>query len=119
MPFPMDWITAEGVFGVPLGVSTLMVFLFVLFGALYGLCGVAHQLCRVVALLDPVKTEIQGFGYDIRTASLPFFFIFNTDLVLIGVNSVWHAIAIFIVALTAMMAFASATQRFLPIRCRL
>lgn len=90
-----------------------------LFGALYGLCGVAHQLCRVVALLDPVKTEIQGFGYDIRTASLPFCFVFNTDLVLIGVNSVWHAIAIFIVALTAMMAFASATQRFLPIRYRL
>lgn len=83
-----------------------------LFGALYGLCGVAHQLCRVVALLDPVKTEIQGFGYDIRTASLPFFFIFNTDLVLIGVNSVWHAIAIFIVALTAMMAFAFGDSAF-------
>ena len=27
---------------------------------------------------DPIKTGIQGFTYDIRTAILPFMFIFNT-----------------------------------------
>ena len=81
--------------------------------------GLAAFAASAIARSDPVKTGIQGFGYDIRTAILPFFFIFNTDLLLIGVNSIWHAIAIFIVALTAMLAFASATQRFLLIRCRL
>ncbi len=81
--------------------------------------GLAAFAASAIARSDPVKTGIQGFTYDIRTAILPFFFIFNTDLLLIGVNSIWHAIAIFIVALTAMMAFASATQRFLLIRCRL
>ena len=35
---------------------------------------------------DPIKTGIQGFAYDIRTAILPFLFIFNTDLLLINVG---------------------------------
>ena len=58
---------------------------------------------------DPIKTGIQGFAYDIRTALLPFLFIFNTELLLIDVG--WmKAIFIFIVAVIAMMLFASATQ---------
>ena len=32
---------------------------------------------------DPIKTGIQGFAYDIRTAILPFMFFFNPKLLLI------------------------------------
>jgi TRAP-type uncharacterized transport system fused permease subunit len=39
---------------------------------------------------DPLKTGIQGFIYEIRTAILPFMFVFNTELLLIGVDNPLH-----------------------------
>lgn len=58
---------------------------------------------------DPIKTGFQGFAYDIRTAILPFLFIFNTDLLLINVGFV-GAVVVFVAALSAMLLFAAATQ---------
>ena len=60
---------------------------------------------------DPIKTGIQGFMYDIRTALLPFLFIFNTELLLIDVSPV-KAVFVFGVAVIAMMLFAAATQGY-------
>ena len=54
---------------------------------------------------------MQGFAYDIRTALLPFLFIFNTELLLIDVSA-FKAVFVFIVAVVAMMLFAAATQGF-------
>lgn len=61
---------------------------------------------------DPIKTGLQGFGYDIRTAILPFIFIFNTELLMIGVESLFHASVVVVAAVIAMLAFAAATQRY-------
>jgi len=36
---------------------------------------------------DPIKTGLQGFAYDTRTAILPFLFIFNTEILMIGVET--------------------------------
>ena len=47
-----------------------------------------------------------------RTALLPFLFIFNTELLLIDVT-LWKAVFVFFVAVIAMMLFASATQGYL------
>ncbi|MGI9337618.1 MAG: TRAP transporter permease [Gammaproteobacteria bacterium] len=58
---------------------------------------------------DPIKTGFQGFAYDIRTAILPFLFIFNTDLLLINVGF-GGGVVVFITALAAMLLFAAATQ---------
>ena len=69
-----------------------------------------------ISRADPIKTGIQGFGYDIRTAILPFVFLFNPELLLIGVTSVWHGLLIFFVALLAMMCFAAATQGWVLVR---
>jgi hypothetical protein len=41
-----------------------------------------------IARSDPIKTGITAFGYSMRTAILPFLFIFNTQLLLIGIDSV-------------------------------
>jgi TRAP-type uncharacterized transport system fused permease subunit len=41
------WITTEGVFGVAIGVSSTMVFLFVLFGALLEQAGAGNYFIRV------------------------------------------------------------------------
>ncbi len=67
---------------------------------------------------DPIRTGIQGFMYDIRTAILPFLFIFNTELLMIGVESWYHLLTTIVTAITAMMLFAAATQGFFIVKCR-
>jgi hypothetical protein len=61
---------------------------------------------------DPIRTGIQGFGYDIRTAILPFIFIFNTELLIIGVANWFHLLVVIVSAVIAMMVFGAATQFF-------
>ena len=80
--------------------------------------GLAAFAAAAISKGDPIKTGIQGFAYDIRTALLPFLFIFNTDLLLIDVSPL-KAVFVFIVAVIAMMLFASATQRYMITRNRL
>jgi TRAP transporter 4TM/12TM fusion protein len=69
-----------------------------------------------ISRADPMKTGIQAFTYDIRTAILPFVFIFNTELLLIGVTSILHGVTIFIVSLIAIFCFTSATQGWLIVK---
>jgi len=77
--------------------------------------GLAAFAAAAISGGDPIKTGVQGFAYDIRTALLPFLFIFNTELLLIDVH--WtKAIFVFIVAVIAMMLFASATQGWWLVR---
>lgn len=73
--------------------------------------GLAAYAAAAISRGDPIKTGIQGFAYDIRTALLPFLFIFNTDLLLIDVTFL-HAILVFVIALIAMLLFAAATQGY-------
>jgi TRAP transporter 4TM/12TM fusion protein len=61
---------------------------------------------------DPIRTGIQGFTYDIRTAILPFMFIFNTELLMIGVNSWVHLVLVVVLAVIGMLVFAAGTQGF-------
>ena len=74
--------------------------------------GLAAYAASAIAKSDPIRTGIQGFTYDIRTAILPFMFIFNTDLLLIGIQSWWHIAVIFGTGVLAMCAFAALTQNF-------
>ncbi len=67
---------------------------------------------------DPIRTGIQGFTYDIRTAILPFIFIFNNELLMIGVESWGHLILIVVTAVIAMLVFAAGTQGWLLTRNR-
>jgi TRAP transporter 4TM/12TM fusion protein len=73
--------------------------------------GLAAFAAAAISGGDPIKTGVQGFMYDIRTALLPFLFIFNTDLLLINVGPM-QAVFVFVVAVVAMMCFAAATQGY-------
>src|SRR5690606_20900313 len=74
--------------------------------------GLSAYAAAAISKASPISTGIQGFLYDIRTAILPFMFIFNTDILLIGVHS-WDEITwIFLTKLVAMFAFASLTQNY-------
>ena len=68
---------------------------------------------------DPIRTGIQGFFYDIRTAILPFLFIFNTELLMIGVETWYLLLATVVTALMAMLLFAAGTQGYFLAKSRL
>ncbi len=68
---------------------------------------------------DPIRTGIQGFIYDIRTAVLPFMFIFNTQLIMVGLTGWFHLAVVIVAAVAAMLAFAAGTQGYFLIKCRL
>ena len=68
---------------------------------------------------DPIRTGIQGFLYDIRTAILPFLFIFNTELLMIGVETWYHLLVTVVTAVTAMLLFAACTQGYFLTKSRI
>ena len=103
---------------VPLIAVHLFVFYFGILADDTPPVGLAAFAAAAISKGDPIKTGIQGFAYDIRTALLPFLFIFNTELLLIDVSPL-KAVFIFVVAVIAMMLFASATQGWLLTRNRL
>ncbi len=72
--------------------------------------GLAAYAAAAIAKSPPIATGIQGFMYDIRTAILPFMFIFNSDLILHNITSWPQGILIFLMACFGNFAFASATQ---------
>jgi len=72
--------------------------------------GLAAYAAAAIAKSPPIPTGLQGFMYDIRTAILPFMFIFNSDLILHNVNSWPQGLLIFAMACLGNFAFASATQ---------
>ncbi|WP_112323822.1 TRAP transporter permease [Oceanibium sediminis] len=79
--------------------------------------GLAAYAAAAISQGDPIKTGIQGFSYDIRTALLPFLFIFNTDLLLIDVGLA-KGVFVFVVSLVAMLLFAAATQGYFIAKSR-
>ena len=72
-----------------------------------------------ISRADPLKTGLQSFLYDIRTAVLPLVFIFNTELLLIGVDSWAEGIMVLVVSLLAIFAFSALTQGWFLIRVKL
>ncbi len=102
---------------VPLIAVHLFVFYFGIMADVTPPVGLASFAAAAVSGGDPLRTGFQAFYYSLRTAALPFLFIFNTDLLLIDVG--WlQGIVIFIIATIAMLIFAAGTQGFMIARNR-
>ena len=104
---------------VPLIAAHLFVFFFGILADDTPPVGLAAYAAAAIAKSDPIPTGVQGFLYDIRTALLPFMFVFNTDLLLWGVDSWLQIIVIFTTAVVAMFAFANLTQNYFIAKNRL
>ena len=102
---------------VPLVAVHLFVFYFGILADDTPPVGLAAYAAAAISRGDPIKTGVQGFAYDIRTALLPFLFLFNTELLLMNVT-VFKGVVVFIVATMAMMLFAAATQGWFLFRSR-
>lgn len=103
---------------VPLIAVHLFVFYFGLMADVTPPVGLASFAAAAIARSDPIKTGVTAFFYSMRTAILPFLFIFNTQLLLIGLDSVWHLILTVVSATVAMLVFAAATQGYFLVRTR-
>ncbi|WLI72797.1 TRAP transporter permease [Halomonas alkalicola] len=104
---------------VPLIAVHLFVFYFGIMADVTPPVGLASFAAAAVSGGDPLRTGFQAFYYyySLRTAALPFLFIFNTDLLLIDVG--WlQGIVIFIIATIAMLIFAAGTQGYMIVRNR-
>ncbi|MDC7225345.1 MAG: TRAP transporter permease [Spirochaetales bacterium] len=72
--------------------------------------GLAAYTAAAIADSDPIPTGIQGFIYDLRTAVIPFMFIFNPQLIMDGVNNGFQGLFIFAMAVFGAFAFTNAVQ---------
>ncbi len=111
-------LAADAGFVVPIIAAHLFCFYFGILADDTPPVGLAAYAAAAIARSEPIRTGIQGFTYDMRTAILPFMFFFNTDLLLWGVSG-WHnIIAIFFTGLVGMLAFAALLQNFMFVKNR-
>ncbi|ORJ57592.1 TRAP transporter permease [Geothermobacter hydrogeniphilus] len=103
-------LAGDSGFAVPLIAAHLFCFYFGILADDTPPVGLAAYAAAAIARSEPIPTGVQGFLYDIRTAALPFMFIFNTDILLVGINSFPLAIFIFVMTCVGTCAFAAATQ---------
>ena len=104
---------------LPLIAVHLFVFYFGLMADVTPPVGLAAYAASGISRADPIKTGVQAFWYEIRTAILPFVFIFNPELLLIGVTSFWHGLTVFLFSLIAILCFTADTQGWLVTKLKL
>jgi len=95
---------------IPLIAAHLFVFYFGIMADVTPPVGLASFAGAAVARADPIRTGIQAFIYSLRTVALPFFFIFNSQLLLIGVENLFQLALVFFGSLAGILAFTAATQ---------
>jgi TRAP transporter 4TM/12TM fusion protein len=103
---------------VPLIAVHLFVFYFGLLADVTPPVGLASFAAAAISRADPIKTGVTAFYYSMRTAILPFLFIFNTQLLLIGITGPLHLALTIGSATVAMLIFAAATQGYFLVRTR-
>ncbi len=94
----------------PLIAVHLFVFYFGLMADVTPPVGLASYAAAAISGGDPLKTGVQAFWYSLRTGILPIVFLFNHELLLIGIENIWHAILVIITSLIGILVFTAATQ---------
>ncbi|MGF1592616.1 MAG: TRAP transporter permease [Kiloniellaceae bacterium] len=103
---------------VPLIAVHLFVFYFGIMADVTPPVGLASFAAAAVSGGDPIRTGFVAFFYSLRTALLPFLFIFNTQLLLMDVTLA-QAVVVFIIATAAMLVFTAAMQGYFLARSRI
>ena len=103
---------------VPLIAVHLFVFYFGIMADVTPPVGLASFAAAAVSGGDPIRTGFVAFFYSLRTAILPFLFIFNTDLLLIDVTW-WQGVIVFLISTAAILLFTAATQGYFLVRNRI
>ena len=96
----------------PLIAVHLFVFYFGLMADVTPPVGLASYAAAAISGGDPLKTGVQALWYSLRTGILPIVFLFNHELLLIGVDNIWHALVVIVTSLIGILVFTAATQRW-------
>ena len=94
----------------PLIAVHLFVFYFGLMADVTPPVGLASYAAAAISGGDPLRTGVQAFWYSLRTGILPIVFLFNHELLLIGIDNIWHALMVIVTSLAGILVFTSATQ---------
>ncbi len=105
-------------FVFPLIAVHLFVFYFGLMADVTPPVGLASYAAAAISGGDPLKTGLQAFWYSLRTGILPIVFLFNHELLLIGIENVWHGLLVIATSLIGILVFTSATQAWFINRLR-
>ena len=94
----------------PLIAVHLFVFYFGLMADVTPPVGLASYAAAAISGGDPLRTGAQAFWYSLRTGILPIVFLFNSELLLIGIEIIWHGLMVIATSLIGILVFTSATQ---------
>jgi TRAP transporter 4TM/12TM fusion protein len=109
---------AQAGLAIPLIAVHLFVFYFGIMADITPPVGLASFAAAAISREDPIATGLQGAFYALRTAILPFVFIFNPTILLIGVDSWAHLLVVIIVSMAAILLFSAATMNWFATKSR-
>jgi TRAP transporter 4TM/12TM fusion protein len=102
---------------IPLIAVHLFVFYFGILADVTPPVGLASYAAAAISGEDPNATGWQATWYSLRTTVLPFVFIFNPQILLIGVGSPAEVVLVCVTGMAASLLFAAATMRWFRTRC--
>jgi hypothetical protein len=110
---------AQAGLAIPLIAVHLFVFYFGIMADITPPVGLAAFAAAAISGEDPIKTGLQGSFYSLRTAILPFLFIFNPQILLIDIGHWLEAVVVISSNIVAMLLFSAATMGFWITRSRI
>ncbi len=110
---------AQAGLAIPLIAVHMFVFYFGIMADITPPVGLAAFAAAAISREDPIATGLQGAFYALRTAVLPFAFIFNPALLLIGFDSWWDAAITITASIVGILIFAAASMNWFVTRSRL
>ena len=102
---------------IPLIAVHMFVFYFGIMADVTPPVGLASYAAAAISGDDPNATGWQATWYSLRTTVLPFVFIFNPQLLLIGVGSWVEVVLVCVTGTIASLLFAAATMKWFRTRC--
>jgi TRAP transporter 4TM/12TM fusion protein len=105
-------LSKQAGYDVPLVAIHLFVFYFGILADSTPPVGLAAYAGAAIAKCDPLRTSVQAFIYNLRTAILPFLFFFHPELLLVNIKSFWQGTFVILTAFLGMFAFVAGSQGY-------
>lgn len=109
---------AQSGLAIPLIAVHMFVFYFGIMADVTPPVGLASFAAAAISGEDPIKTGLQGTVYSMRTAILPFVFIFNPQMLMIDVDSWMEACLVIGISTVAILLFSAGTMGWFLTRSR-
>ncbi|MDP3532753.1 MAG: TRAP transporter permease [Alphaproteobacteria bacterium] len=103
---------------IPLIAVHLFVFYFGIMADVTPPVGLASFAAAAVAGSDPLRTGIKATFYSLRTVVLPFFFVFNPQLLLIKTSNPHIVVFTILSAIIGMMAFVASIKGYFLVKSK-